>query len=186
MRKGILFLIVTMSFWLMAAQGFAGDFSLTSPQFLEGSSLPDEQVLNGFGCSGGNISPELHWTGEPAGTKSFAVTVYDPDAPTGSGWWHWVVFDIPSSEHVLPGNGGNTEAGILPAGSIQSRTDFGNPGYGGACPSANDSAHHYQFTIWALDVEKLALDENASAAMVGFFLHQHQLDRAVLTAIYGR
>ena len=148
--------------------------------------LKNEQVLNGFGCSGENISPELYWSDAPAKTKSSAVTVYDPDAPTGSGWWHWVVFNIPASVSSLAANSGNAQSHLLPSGSIQSRTDFGNTGYGGACPPAEDGVHHYQFTIWALDVDTLALDENASAAMVGFFLHQHQLGRAVLTATYDR
>ncbi len=170
----------------MTSQAFAGGFSLSSPDFTAGSTLQKEQVLNGFGCSGANHSPELSWSGAPAGTKSFAITVYDPDAPTGSGWWHWVVFNIPSSVHDLAANSGNTESGLLPSGVVQSRTDFGTYGYGGACPPAGDVAHRYQFTVWALDVETLPLDANASAAMVGFFLNQHQLGRAVVTTLYGR
>lgn len=181
-----LMLVILMMSTLVAAKGFAGDFSLTSPQVSAGNMLSTEQVLGGFGCSGENISPELVWSGEPDGTKSFAVTVYDPDAPTGSGWWHWVVFNIPASVHSLAKNSGNAQAGLLPAGAIQSRTDFGNTGYGGACPPEKDAAHHYEFTIWALDVDALSLDENASGAMVGFFLNHHQLDRAVLTAVFDR
>jgi len=171
---------------LMATYAFAGDFTLTSPQIAEGKALDNEQVFNGFGCNGGNISPELHWSGEPTGTKSFGITVYDPDAPTGSGWWHWVVFNIPASTHSLAENSGSMESKLLPQGSIQSRTDFGTMAYGGACPPAKDSPHRYQFTVWALDVDKIPLDENASAAMVGFFFHQHQLGRAELTATYDR
>lgn len=184
MRK--LMLVVIMLSMFVAGNGFAADLSLTSPQVSAGNMLPMEQVLDGFGCSGENISPELVWSGEPAGTKSFAVTVYDPDAPTGSGWWHWVVFNIPASVHSLAKNSGNTQAGLLPSGAVQSHTDFGNTGYGGACPPEKDGPHHYEFTIWALDVDSLGLDENASGAMVGFFLHQHQLGHAVLTAVFDR
>jgi len=186
MRKRRIISLLIASCLLMATNGFAEDFSLTSPQLSEGKMLGNEQVLNGFGCNGENISPELHWSGEPAETKSFGITVYDPDAPTGSGWWHWVVFNIPASTHSLAENSGSTQSGLLPTGSIQSRTDFGSMLYGGACPPAEDTAHRYQFTIWALDVDKIPLDENASAAMVGFFFHQHQLSRAVLTTTYDR
>ena len=184
-KKKLIPMVLILSI-LVAASGFAGDFSLTSPQVLAGKMLSMEQVLNGFGCSGENISPELIWSGEPAGTKSFAVTVYDPDAPTGSGWWHWVVFNIPSSVHSLAKNSGNAQAGLLPVGAIQSRTDFGKIGYGGACPPEKDAAHHYEFTVWALDVDSLGPDENASGAMVGFFLHHHQLGHTALTAVFNR
>ncbi|MEN8188438.1 MAG: YbhB/YbcL family Raf kinase inhibitor-like protein [Thermodesulfobacteriota bacterium] len=145
--------------------------------------MANEQVLNGFGCSGDNISPQLDWSGEPAGTKSFAVTVYDPDAPTGSGWWHWVVFNIPADINRLAK--GITKKNMA-QGAIQSRTDFGSPGYGGACPPAGDKPHRYTFTIWALDVDSLSLGREATAAMVGFFLHQHQLAKAELTVTFGR
>ncbi len=186
MQKRKLIVMVLILSIFVAANGFSGDFSLTSRQVSAGKILFMEQVLNGFGCSGGNISPELIWAGEPTGTKSFAVTVYDPDAPTGSGWWHWIVFDIPASVHSLAKNSGNITAGLLPAGAIQSRTDFGKTGYGGACPPENDAAHHYEFTVWALDVDSLGLAENASGAMVGFFLHHHQLGHTVLTALFNR
>ncbi len=165
------------------SQTFAASFTVKSPQLISGGNMQNEQVLNGFGCNGNNISPRLDWSGEPAETKSFALTVYDPDAPTGSGWWHWVVFNIPADVHSLA-KGVNKEN--IPAGVIQSRTDFGSPGYGGACPPPGDTPHRYQFTIWALDVEALSLDQDASAAMVGFFLHQHQLGKAELTVSYGR
>jgi len=171
---------------LITATGFAGEFTLTSPQISGGGMLAMEQVFNGFGCSGDNISPQLIWSGEPDGTKSFAVTVYDPDAPTGSGWWHWIVFNIPASVHSLAKNSGNTQTGLLPAGAVQSRTDFGKPGYGGACPPEKDGPHQYIFTLWALDTDTFSLDEQASGAMVGFFLHQHQIDHAVLTAVFDR
>ncbi len=178
---GFMLLIV-----LVAGHVYAGDFVLTSPQMDPGSSMGQEQLFNGFGCSGDNISPELNWSGEPSATKSFAVTVYDPDAPTGSGWWHWLVFNIPSTVHQLAKGSGNVEAGLTPAGSVQGRTDFGGTGYGGACPPQGDTPHRYQFTVWALDVETLPLDKDASGAMIGFFLRQHELGQAGFTLFYGR
>jgi len=143
-------------------------------------------LFNGFGCTGKNISPELDWQGEPAGTKGFAVTVYDPDAPTGSGWWHWVVFNIPADTHSLPADSGKVPERVVPGGFIQSRTDFGTAGYGGACPPAGHGDHRYQFTVWALDTPHLDVDAQASGAMVGFFLNQHKLASATVTVNYGR
>ncbi len=174
-------------FCLFAAHAVsAAGFTLSSPQIKRGGGIADEQVFNGFGCQGGNVSPALSWKGAPAGTKSFAVTVYDPDAPTGSGWWHWVMFNIPANVSSLAKNVGNPEAGLAPAGSLQSRTDFGKPGYGGPCPPAGDKPHRYQITVYALKTDKLPLDENAPAAMVGFYLHQNLIQRAVLKAQYSR
>ena len=112
----------------------AQTMTLTSPDIAPGAKIADEQVFNGFGCTGGNISPALSWSGAPKDTKSFALSVYDPDAPTGSGFWHWVVFNIPPDVTSLPKNAGNLKAGEAPKGAVQSRTDFGVPGYGGPCP----------------------------------------------------
>ncbi len=151
-----------------------------------GGVVSEEQVFDGFGCQGGNVSPALNWTVGPAGTKSFAVTVYDPDAPTGSGWWHWVIFNIPADVTALAKGAGNPQAKLAPVGSIQSRTDYGQPGYGGPCPPQGDKPHRYRFTVYALKVETLPLDENAPAAMVGFYLQQNMLEQAVLEVRYGR
>ena len=115
--------------------------------------------------------------------ESFALTVYDPDAPTGSGWWHWVVFNVAATTKEIPA--GASKA-AMPTGAIESQTDFGAAGFGGACPPKGDEPHRYIFTLYALDVEKLDLDEKASGAMVGYFLGQHTLDKASITAIYGR
>ncbi len=171
---------------LATGQARAADFTLSSPQLQPGGTMANAQVFNGFGCSGRNISPELDWHGEPANTKSFAITVYDPDAPTGSGWWHWVIFNIPASVHHLAAGAGDPASGLAPAGAVQSRTDFGRPGYGGACPPAGDAPHHYLFTIYALDTASLPLDSDASPAMVGFYLHQHALAQARIMVTYGR
>jgi Raf kinase inhibitor-like YbhB/YbcL family protein len=162
----------------------AQEFTLKSDDL--SGQLTENQVFSGFGCTGKNISPSLKWSNAPQGTKSFAFTVYDPDAPTGSGWWHWVVFNIPADVHELKADAGNLQKGLAPNGSIQSRTDFGSPGFGGACPPEGDEPHRYVFTVYALDVAKLDLDDKAAPAMVGFFLNQHMLAKASLIAYYGR
>ena len=136
-----------------------------------------------MGYTGGNRSPHLAWEGAPAGTKSFVVTLYDPDAPTGSGWWHWVVINIPASIKELPADAGS--GGHLPAGAVQTRTDFGAPGYGGAAPPAGRT-HHYIFTVHALKVERLDLDAQASGALVGFMVFMNGIGKASLTVTYGK
>lgn len=163
----------------------AAEFTLTSSDIADGKPLTMHQVFQGFGCDGDNTSPQLSWSGAPPGTKSFAITVYDPDAPTGSGWWHWTVVNLPPSTMDLQAGVG-TPAGKLPTGATQGRTDFGQPGFGGACPPAGAKPHHYQFTVWALKVDKLPLDEQSSGAMVGYMLNANVLAKAKLTAIYGR
>jgi Raf kinase inhibitor-like YbhB/YbcL family protein len=160
-------------------------FDLASTEIKPNATIAEAQVFKGFGCTGGNVSPSLSWKNPPAGTKSFAVTVYDPDAPTGSGWWHWVVFNLPASTTSLPAGAGDPGAGKLPAGTVQSRTDFGKPGYGGPCPPQGDKPHRYIFTGFALKTDKLA-DENASGALVGFMIHANQMGKATFTGKYGR
>ncbi|AXP02782.1 MULTISPECIES: kinase inhibitor [Pseudomonas] len=162
--------------------GHAADFSLTSQDIAENRPLTSREVFQGFGCEGGNTSPELSWSNAPAGTKSYAVTVYDPDAPTGSGWWHWTVVNLPASTKSLPRGVGSN----LPAGAVQGRTDYGQPGFGGACPPVGDKPHRYQFTVWALKVDKLPLDNQASGALVGYMLNANALAKATITSTYGR
>ena len=171
---------VLLSLSLCATFLLADNFTLKSND-LKGQ-LTNKQVFNGFGCSGENISPELSWEDAPVGTKSFAVTVYDPDAPTGSGWWHWVAFDISKNKTSLPTGFGNTES----KDAIQSITDFGKTGFGGACPPKGDKAHRYIFTVHALDVETIGLDKNSNAALVGFYLNSHTIAKASLISYYGR
>ena len=158
-------------------------FVLTSPSFETGQVLPQVQVYKGMGQTGGNLSPELHWHGAPEGTQSYVVTLYDPDAPTGSGWWHWVVVNIPKNVTSLPEGAGSGEGG-LPHGALQVRNDFGTPHYGGAAPPPG-RVHRYVFTVYAIDVPKLDVTENTSPALVGFMVHHHQLASASLTALYG-
>src|SRR3954454_21857367 len=109
----------------------AAGFHLKVGDLEPNALIPDRYVFNKFGCSGANMSPALQWSGAPANTKSFAVTVYDPDAPTGSGWWHWVVYNIPGSATSLPRGAGDAQKKLLPAGAVQGNTDFGAAGYGG-------------------------------------------------------
>ncbi len=177
-------LIAFLAVLLGAATVRAQEFTLTSTD-LRGQ-LTNDQVFAGFGCTGRNISPALRWVNAPTNTKSFAVMVYDPDAPTGSGWWHWVIFNIPANVSELKTGAGNIEKGLAPAGSIQSVTDFGKPGFGGACPPAGDKPHRYVFTVYALDTAKLDLDEKASPALVGFNLHFHTIAKASLISYYKR
>ena len=183
MKRLSLFVLVL---FLASSHAHAEGFVVTSPQIKAGGKISMEQVFNSFGCQGANVSPALIWKGVPAGTKSFAVTLYDTDAPTGSGWWHWVIFNIPANVNGLAKDAGNVQATLAPAGSVQSRTDFGKPGYGGPCPPAGDKPHRYQLTVYALKTDKLPLDENAPAAMVGFYVHQNLLQKAVLSAQYSR
>lgn len=159
--------------------GQAAAFDVDSTSFKRGGVISERYVLNGFGCAGDNISPALRWNDAPNGTKSFALTMYDPDAPSGSGWWHWVVVNIPVDVTRIA-------EGRTPRGALETRTDFGTPGYGGPCPPEGAPAHRYIFTIHALDTENLELSADASGAMAGFMINQHSLGKAVFEAKYGR
>lgn len=171
---------------LQAAPAWAGKFRLSSPSLSPNSTLPIEQVFSGFGCSGGNVSPALSWSNAPAGTQSYAVTLFDPDAPTDSGWWHWVVINLPSGTNGLEKAAGDTSGHGLPAGAVQVRTDFGKPGFGGACPPPGNKPHRYIFTVYALKTAKLDLPENASAALASFMIRANAIGKASLTTRYGR
>jgi Raf kinase inhibitor-like YbhB/YbcL family protein len=160
-------------------------FELKSADVTDGAYLKPAQVANVFGCDGGNLSPALAWTDPPEGTKSFVVTMYDPDAPTGSGFWHWVAFDIPADVRELPQGAGSVDGKKLPPGTIQSRGDANLAGYLGACPPPG-SSHRYVITLKALKVDKLGLDASASGALVGFMSNASKLGEATITATYGR
>ncbi|MBU6502689.1 MAG: YbhB/YbcL family Raf kinase inhibitor-like protein [Burkholderiales bacterium] len=164
----------------------AAGFTLSSPDIQAGSPIPKSFEYNGFGCSGENKSPALHWSGAPSGTKSFAVTVHDPDAPTGSGWWHWVVIDIPASVTELAGNAGAAGNANLPKGAVQGRNDYGTHDWGGVCPPPGDKPHRYVFTVYALGVARLDIPADATAALTGFMIHANTLAQASFTAPYGR
>jgi Raf kinase inhibitor-like YbhB/YbcL family protein len=164
-------------------------FKLTSNNFKDGDYLGADHILSadfGFGCSGGNRSPHLAWSGAPTGTKSFALTCFDPDAPTGSGFWHWLVVNIPPDVAELAAGAGNPSSPQLPRGALQTRTDFGAPGYGGPCPPEGDHPHRYFFTLFAVSVGSLPVKADTSAAIVGFQLNFNTLAKAAIVGLYKR
>lgn len=171
---------------LAGSMALAQDFTLSSEAVPAGSRLTNEQVYKGFGCEGGNVSPDLAWSAGPEGTKSYAVTVYDPDAPSGSGWWHWLVFDIPADVTELKVGAGSADGESLPAGARQGRSDFGTHDFGGACPPEGHGDHRYVFTVFALKAEKIEVPEDATAALIGFMLNANALATAEFTATYSR
>lgn len=178
--------VLISSLLFVPALALADGFKIESPDVSPNQQISNKYVLKGFGCEGENVSPALTWKNAPKGTKSFAVTAYDPDAPTGSGWWHWVVFNLPADTTSLPQGAGDPAAGKLPKGAIQSRTDFGKPGWGGPCPPQGDKPHRFTFTVFALKTEKIELDENASGAMVGYMLNVNSLGKASFVAKSAR
>lgn len=162
------------------------NFVLRSPDFKDGEKLPQAHVHSAMGAGGSNISPELEWSGAPPGTQSFAITMYDPDAPTGSGFWHWILYNIPGSETRLPQGAGVPASASLPVGAVQGRTDFGEHAYGGAAPPPGHGRHRYVFTIYALNTKSMELPAEASAAFVGFNIHFAKIAEARLTAWFER
>ena len=162
---------------------------LTSESFKEGDLLGPLHVLSedyGFGCAGNNQSPQLSWSGAPAGTESFALTCFDPDAPTGSGFWHWVVVNSLANLTSLALGAGDPSKGLMPAGALEVRTDFGKPGYGGPCAPQGDNFHRYIFTVHAVDLKALPVTADTSAAIVGFYLNFHTLAKSSLVGIFRR
>ncbi|MEX2963208.1 YbhB/YbcL family Raf kinase inhibitor-like protein [Microbulbifer sp. TYP-18] len=175
-------LVAVTALLVTATMSSAAEFTLTSTTMNAGARMPLAQVYTG--CGGENISPELSWSGAPEGTKSFALMVFDPDAPTGSGWWHWVMFNIPAGVTSLPEGAGDLKAGMVPE-ATQVRNDYGSPGYGGACPPPGHGDHRYQFRLYALKVEELPLDDDATPAMVGFNVNANKLAEAGLEVLWG-
>lgn len=162
-------------------------FTLSSADIKPNATIADEQVYAGFGCTGKNISPALAWSGAPKETKSFALLVHDPDAPTGgAGWWHWVVTNIPADVAELAKGAGKADGSAMPKGSTQIATDFGAPGWGGPCPPIGDKPHRYNFTLHALTVEKLELPAGATASLAGFMINANSIATASFTGMFGR
>jgi Raf kinase inhibitor-like YbhB/YbcL family protein len=162
-------------------------FELTSPDIKANATIADRHVFKGFGCEGENVSPALAWKAPPSGTKSFALLVHDPDAPTGgAGWWHWVIYNLPADASGLPQGAGSSDGSKLPAGAVQQRTDFGVAGWGGPCPPVGDKPHRYVFTLHALKVDKLEIPDSATASLVGFMVNANSIGKASFTGRYGR
>ncbi|MGY1915100.1 YbhB/YbcL family Raf kinase inhibitor-like protein [Blastococcus sp. SYSU DS0973] len=159
-------------------------FTVTSSDVSDGQVLPMPQVSGVMGAGGEDRSPQLAWSGFPEATRSFAVTVYDPDAPTASGFWHWAVANIPASVTELPSGAGDKDAPQLPDGAVQLRNDGGFAGFVGAAPPAGHGPHRYFVVVHAVDTERLDVDAGTTPAVLGFNLFFHTLARATLVATY--
>lgn len=172
----------------LSVSAFANGNSLTlsSNDIAQGEFMNKTQEFNGFGCTGDDLSPHLKWSNAPEGTKSFAITAYDPDAPTGSGWWHWQIVNIPTDVTELKTGAGSAKEGAAPKGSSQVGNDYGIKGFGGACPPKGHGIHHYRFTLHALSVEKLELPENASGALAGYMINANTIESSTIEALYKR
>ncbi|WP_338911434.1 YbhB/YbcL family Raf kinase inhibitor-like protein [Mycetohabitans rhizoxinica] len=162
------------------------EFRIWSDRFLHNGFMPKQQEYDNrsFGVDGGNVSPALQWADPPADTKSFALTVYDPDAPTGSGFWHWVLVNIPAHMRSLPDDAGKADGSLLPAGALQLRNDYGTVGFGGAAPPRGDTPHRYVFRVHALKVDALPLGTDATNAVARFMIHLNEIDSATYTGLY--
>ena len=184
MKEKILILTLLVAFFSGKVFAQNGTFTLKSNDL--GGQFSTEHVYNHFGCKGKNISPQLFWENYPKETRSFALTVYDPDAPTGSGWWHWLIFNIPVSITELPKGAGNPKNNFLPETVTQSINDYGEYGYGGPCPPQGDKPHGYIITLYALKVEKINLGKDTNPATVGFYLNSNTIAKASLLIYYRR
>jgi len=181
MKKFQILFIFTFIYSLTA---FGQTFTLSSSDI--GGQATKKQEFQGFGCDGENISPQLSWANAPEGTKSFAITMYDPDAPTGAGFWHWLVFDIPADIDELVAGAGNIEFKKIPEGAIQSVTSYGAPGFGGPCPPEGHGIHTYIITVHALKTGSLGLNTNTNPELVGFNLWANTIEKASIVTYYQR
>lgn len=177
--KSVIFVALLMG----PAHSFADQLQLTVPDLAQ-KGFTNQFIFNQFGCNGDNLSPQINWQNVPSEAKSLVLSVYDPDAPTGSGWWHWVVVNIPTTATTLVQSAGNNPQ-LLPSGSQAIRNDFGVSHYGGPCPPEK-SDHRYQFTLYALDVDHIDVNEQTTPAMVGFIANFHQVAKASVTYHYSR
>lgn len=177
-------LFVFIPFLLLSLSLQAQTFTLKSNEL--GGQATTKQVFGGFGCTGENVSPQLSWANAPEGTKSFAITMYDPNAPTGSGWWHWLAFDIPPNIKELKSGAGSIQSKLLPEGVIQSLTDYGTTGYGGPCPPEGHGFHTYIITVYALNTDNLGLDEKANPALVGYMINSKTIEKSSIVVYYKR
>ncbi len=178
------YFFLSFSLFALVSTVISQNFTLQSDE-LQGQATA-RQVFSGFGCEGENTSPQLSWSDAPEGTKSYAITMYDPDAPTGSGWWHWVVFDLPVETTSLASGAGSEEGDLLPKGAIQGVSDYGSASYGGPCPPEGHGFHQYLVTVYALKTESLGLDASASPAVIGYYLNANALAKASLVFYHQR
>ncbi len=172
-------LIMILPFVILSCTEEKKDFTIYSPDFEHREILPKKFEFNSFGCGGDNFAPTLKWKNPPRGTKSYVVTVYDPDAPTGSGWWHFAAYNIDYNKNKLQNMKVAKGAKIV-------KNDAGIKGYMGPCPPKNHGRHNYVFSVIALDVEKLKIDENSSPALLGYLANQHKIDATSVVAVYER
>lgn len=180
-------LITTATLLALTVPALANDFRLQSEAMKEGKPMPQEFAFNDFGCKGDNMSPPLNWSNAPQGTKSFAIAVHDPDAPTGgAGFWHWMAIDIPADVTSLPKGAGSKQKPKMPKEARQIANDYGNEGWGGPCPPEEDKPHRYNFTVYAIGKEALDVPKGASASLTGFMINQNALGSATFTATYDR
>jgi Raf kinase inhibitor-like YbhB/YbcL family protein len=176
----------------LSAAAHAQSFSLTSPDIGPDKPFTEKFLANGLGCTGGNVSPALNWTDPPVGTKSLALMVHDPDAPTGgAGIWHWVIVNIPPAARGIDQGAGTADGARLPSGSKQVMNDYaglngGTPAYGGPCPPKGHKPHAYVFTLYALGVDKIELPPAATASQHGFVINRNAIEKATMTVSYGR
>jgi len=177
---------ITLTFLASCSGNKPAKFLVTSSDIAKNSIIANKHVFEGFGCKGNNISPEISWENAPANTESFALTVYDPDAPTGSGWWHWVVVNIPKNTNQLKQNFGKHNKSYLKNGIRQIKNDYGKYSFGGPCPPVGDKLHEYIFTLHALKTKKLDINKNSSAALAGFMINANTIEKKSFSAYYGR
>ncbi|NOU49223.1 YbhB/YbcL family Raf kinase inhibitor-like protein [Pseudoalteromonas sp. JBTF-M23] len=170
----------------LSNSAMASSLTLTSDDISNGVHMSKLQEFNGFGCTGSDLSPNLKWTGAPKETQSFAITAYDPDAPTGSGWWHWQIVNIPATVTELATGAGGAQSKQIPPGSLQIQNDYGVAAFGGACPPVGHGVHRYQFTVHALSVEQLSVTEQSSGALVGYMINAHTIESSTIEALYQR
>lgn len=183
--KNKVFRVVSLAVMMGVSASAAAEFTLKSSDISHGEFMAKAQEFQGFGCSGGDVSPQLSWSGAPEGTQAYAVMAYDPDAPTGSGWWHWQIVNIPKTVTSLPAGAGDTSQKNIPKGSRQISNDYGVKGFGGACPPEGHGAHRYQFTVYALS-QALQLPEDPSGALTGYMVKANALASSTIESLYKR
>jgi Raf kinase inhibitor-like YbhB/YbcL family protein len=172
----------------MSAWGAEPPFTLVSPDLPPGKPIAERFTANAFGCHGPNESPTLQWSHAPPGTKSFAVTMFDPYRPPASGWWHWVVYDLPATTTQLPRKAGDPGSPGMPQGAQQAKPDGEAPEahYYGPCPDKGDPPHHYTITVYALSVAHLEVPATSTAANIDYEISMKTLAKATIVRLYSR